>query len=344
MEFGKYIPVNVRELWPHEERDFTPWLANHLGELADILGLEMDFVGREIDVGGFFVDIVAQETGSGRYVIIENQFGASDHDHLGKLITYAGGKQASILVWIAERIRDEHRQALEWLNEHSRDDTLVFGIELAAFRIDSSKPVFQFRPVVQPNDWARSSRRAQSSEGLSDTKKAYQSFFQRLIDDLREKHRFTTARLGQPQSWYSFSGGGRGVRFGAWFGAGRRLTAEIYLDGGDREDNKRRFDALVNFKDVIEKKIGGELIWERLDTKQACRICVRRDGAIADSEEQLDQYRNWLIDQLLRLRNVWQQMMLEIVVASDNRSAQEEAGAELRSSDLPSDCSNPSSI
>jgi hypothetical protein len=320
MEFGNLIPVDVRQLWPHEERDFTPWLCEHLEELSRVLGMDMELIGREVDVGGFFLDVLARETGSGRYVVIENQFGASDHDHLGKLLTYAGGKQAAVLVWIAEKIRDEHRQALEWLNEHSDDSTLVFGIELAAFKIDDSKPVFQLRPVVQPNDWAKESRLNKSIGEVSELRRMYQMFFQKLIDELREKHRFTNARVGQAQSWYSFASGYRGVKFGSWFGSGQKVTAEIYFDGGDREENKKRFDALFQSRQAIEDEYGSVLVWERLDDKQACRIAVKTTGVITDAEAQLDEYRQWLITQLLKLKSIWTQTMLPIVVASDRQA------------------------
>lgn len=320
MDFGNLLNVNVRQLWPHEERDFTPWLCEHLADLGSVLGLDLELIGREVDVGGFYLDVLARETATGRYVIVENQFGNSDHDHLGKLLTYAGGKQAGVLVWVAEKIRDEHRQALEWLNDHTDEATLVFGLELTAFRIDDSKPVFQFRSVAQPNDWAKESRTAKATGEASDRGRAYQAFFQKLIDELREKHRFTNARAGQPQSWYSFSSGYRGVKFGAWFGSGQKICAEIYLDGGDKDENKRRFDAIAEKRPEIEDMFGKDLIWERLDERQACRICVRADGTINDEPDILEAHRSWMITQLLRLKTLWNGPMQPIVLESDSAS------------------------
>jgi Domain of unknown function (DUF4268) len=317
MEFGKIIPVNLRSLWPHEEHDFTPWLCENLTDLGNILGLDLEFLGREVNVGGFTLDVLARETGTGRYVVVENQFGASDHDHLGKLLTYAGGKQAGVMVWIAEKIRDEHRQALEWLNDHTDESTLIFGLELTAFRIDDSKPVFQFLSVVQPNDWAKESKVSNVVTALSSREQAYLSFFQQLLDTLREDHRFTNARTGQAQSWYSFSSGYRGIKFGANFGSNRVVSAEIYIDEGIREQNKRRFDALFQKKSDIEGAFGGELIWERLDERQACRICVRTEGAITDSPEALEKYRAWMISRLLHLKLLWNTQMKTIVMESD---------------------------
>ncbi|MDI9334376.1 MAG: DUF4268 domain-containing protein [Cytophagales bacterium] len=316
MKFGQLKTVNVRELWAHEEKDFTPWLCENIGELSAALGLDLEVLGREVDVGGFYLDVLAKETSTNRNVVIENQFGQSNHDHLGKLLTYAGGKDAGVLVWIAEKIREEHRQAIDWINEHTDENTLVFGLELNAFRIDDSKPVFQFRTVAQPNDWAKESKNSRSTE-VSSRSRAYQVFFQGLIDELRDKYRFTNAKLGQPQSWYSFTSGFRGVKISCWFGAGEQLTAEIYLDVGNKDDNKRRFDLLKQNQLQIEQAFGTALIWERLDEKQASRICVRKTGSISDDDFALASHREWLITQLLLFKKVWQDVMLPLVIETE---------------------------
>jgi hypothetical protein len=318
VEFGELKNLNVRQLWPHEERDFTPWLSDNLSTLGSALGMDLEFIGREVDVGGYFLDVLAQETGSGRYVVIENQFGSSDHDHLGKLITYAGGKQAAVLVWVAEKIRDEHREALEWLNEHSDENTLVFGVELTAFRIDDSRPVFQFKLVCQPNDWAKESRANRPKGEASDKARQYQAFFQALIDELRESHRFTNARIGQAQSWYSFASGYRGIKYGAWFGSGNKLTAEIYLDSGDKEENKRRFDLLNAHSARVEELFGEKLDWQRLEDKQACRVCVQINGAISENAESLLENRRWLITKLLKLKAVMDQIGWPLLNSKSN--------------------------
>lgn len=317
MEFGKLVQINIRELWPHEERDFTPWLSDNLPELAKILGLDLELVGREVDVGGFFLDVLARETGTGRLVVIENQFGASDHDHLGKLLTYAGGKQAGVLVWIAERVRDEHRQAIEWLNDHTNDETIAFALEMTAFRIDTSKPVFQFKTVVEPNDWAKAQKTTTQQRQVTNRDQAYQAFFQILLDELREKHRFTNARLGQPQSWYSFASGFRGMKYGASFAGDHRICTEIYFDTGDKEENKARFDCLFARRDELDRNFGSPLVWERLDSRQACRICVRETGVIADSPEKLLEYRGWMVSNLLRLKDLWRTTMQPFVEQAD---------------------------
>ena len=152
VDFGELKILDPRMVWPNEARDFTPWLAANITELGDALGMDLEVSTTEADVGDFSLDILAKDLGTGRQVVIENQFGATDHDHLGKLLTYAAGFDAAAVIWVAEAIRDEHRQALEWLNRRTDLETHFFALIVEVFRIDNSRPTFKFKPVVSPNE------------------------------------------------------------------------------------------------------------------------------------------------------------------------------------------------
>lgn len=301
-DFGEIKPVTIREIWPNEATDFTPWLVENIDRLGQAIGMELEVQDREADVGDFSLDILAKDLGTGRTVIIENELKETDHDHLGKLLTYAGGFDAGVLVWIATQLRDEHRKALEWLNEHTGPDIDCFGVVIEVFRIDNSRPAFNFKPVVFPNEWQKDTGRRSSTK--SPKAEAYRNYFQDLIDELRTKHKFTGAKVGQPQNWYSFASGVNGIIFSNAFVQGGRVRAEVYIDLQDKEKNKDLFDKLLLRKEFIEKQFGSDLAWERLDDRRASRIAIYRDGDIDSPSTALDEIRSWSVDNLLRLKKV----------------------------------------
>jgi hypothetical protein len=304
MEFGQLQTVEIRKVWPHEALSFTPWLQENIHHLGRALGLELEVVAREAPVGGFSLDLLAKDLGTGKPVIIENQFGTTDHDHFGKLLTYAAGFDASTIIWIAESIRDEHRSALEWLNQRTEQGTQFFAVTVEVFRIDDSRPVYRFQPVVLPNEWQKD-KKVTPSTTVSPKLEAYRVFFQHLIDTLRDTHRFTGARVGQAQSWYNFSSGFSGVVYSVSFTQNNQVRAELYIDVGDAAKNKHLFDWLQQQQPTIQPQFTATLQWERLDTRRASRIALYRDGAIFNDVSTLEAIEQWCIDSLLQLRKVF---------------------------------------
>lgn len=301
---SKLKRLNLREVWAKEASDFTPWLADNIEELGSALGMDLEIEAREASVGDFSLDLLAKDLGSGRTVVIENQLTQTDHDHLGKLLTYAAGFGASVVIWIAEAIREEHRQALEWLNQRTDTETEFFGVVVELLQIDDSKPAFDFKPVVFPNEWQKT-KRSQAAGRISSKGEAYRQYYQPLIDELREKHKFTGARIAQPQSWYAFSAGTSGVPVSAVFAGNGTARVELYIDLGAVEANKALFDWLHGQKESIEKKLGFAVQWERLESKRASRIYVSRAGTIENSAEELEQLRQWQIEKLLLFKRVF---------------------------------------
>ena len=289
-------------LWTSEARDFTPWLAQNLALLGEALGLDLELVQTEAPVGSFACDIEAKESSGGRRVVIENQLEQTDHSHLGQLLTYAAGLDAGIIVWISPTIREEHREAIDFLNRHTRENLDFYAIALEVVCIGKSDPAVVFRLAASPNAYAKTVSNSSRAD-VSNKMAAYQAFFQPLMDELREKHRFTNARVAQLQSWYSFASGVSGITYGVAFANGRRLSAEIYIDVGDMDRNKIIFDYLES----QVKELGSEvLIWERLDNKRACRIrVVLPDTTIADAAKSGDEMRSWLVAKLLKLKEVF---------------------------------------
>ncbi len=302
-QFGELQPVDIRELWANEARQFTPWLAENIGRLSDAVGMDLEISAREADVGDFSLDLLAKDLGTGRNVVIENQFGPTNHDHLGKLITYASGVDAAAVIWITETVRDEHRQALEWLNRRTDAEIHFFAVTVEVVRIDQSRPAVLFKPIVLPNEWQRVARETADRQA-SPRLEAYRRFFQVLMDELRERHAFTGARVAQPQNWYAFTSGIQGIYYSFSFAQGGRVRAEAYIDRGDAHENKSLFDSLHKQRREIERDFEESLDWERLDDRRASRVAIYRDGKIDSSDDTLAAIRAWAIERLLRIKKV----------------------------------------
>jgi hypothetical protein len=146
----------------------------------------------------------------------------------------------------------------------------------------------------------------------SERGEAYRAFFQRLIDELRERG-FTNARLGQPQNWYTFASGLQGIGYGATFAQGGQARAEVNIDRGDAPSNKALFDELSSARESAEQDFGEALSWERLDGKKACRVAVYRPGSIEDGPQTLEIVRTWMVEHLLRLRDVFGWRLAELL-------------------------------
>jgi len=313
--FGILKRVELRELWPKEAYSFTPWIAANLPLLSAALGMDLELKEQEAPVGPFSLDLLARDLGSDRVVVIENQLEQTDHDHLGKLLTYAAGHEASVAVWIASAFREEHRQALDWLNGRTDSATAFFGIVNEALQIDDSRPAPNFRIVASPNDFRKGNIGGATAAKLSVKGENYQIFFQDLIDRLRTQHHFTNAKKGQPQSWYTFSAGITGLSYGANFPAGNKARAELYIDRGDQAGNKAIFEALLQRRPEIEAAFGESLAWERLETKRASRIAIYRDGNIEESGPMLEEIKMWLIAHLLKMKSVFGPRLAQAVAS-----------------------------
>ncbi|MCL1553471.1 DUF4268 domain-containing protein [Xanthomonas nasturtii] len=304
MDLGTIENLSLKSMWPSEATHFTPWLAQNLEILGKKLGLDLQLESTEASVGDFSADIIATDVSSNRKIVIENQFGATDHKHLGQLITYASYLRASAVVWIAESIRPEHKAAMDFLNNNLRDSLSLYAIEASAIRINDSKPAFMLSVVSRPNEATVSGD--DTARGTSETQERYRIYFQTLIDELRENYKFTNARSGQPQNWYTFaSANSKSYKFGTSFSTGGKVRVEIYIDCGDKLKNEQLFDRVFSEKNKIQTQIAQDLRWERLDNRRACRVAVYRDGDIDAETEILNEIRQWTIQWLLKFKEVF---------------------------------------
>lgn len=179
MKLGKLQEVDIRKVWPHEQYDFSKWLSGeeNIKELGDILNLSLTDVETEKFVGNYRCDILCKDEITGKIVLIENQLEPTNHDHLGKIITYASGLDAAVVVWIVASARDEHASAIEWLNKHTSDELSFFLLEVHAYKIGDSDPAPHFKIIEQPNDFVKTVKAITQSAELNESQKSRLEFW-----------------------------------------------------------------------------------------------------------------------------------------------------------------------
>ena len=306
-ELSSIADVNPRQVWPNEASDFTPWLAEHIDLLGEALGLDIEVTQTEAAVGAFSLDILGKVSGSDRVVIVENQLERTDHLHLGQLLAYAAGLDAKIVVWISPDVRDEHRQAIHWLNERTTDAVAFFAVSLEVWRIGSSLPAPRFNVVEQPSEFQRNLVKETQTERTV-KQLAYHDFYvdllQRLLATNPDFTKSDPANV-RHNSWMNFSAGRSGFLVGWSFTASGQFRVELYVDTGDGAENKSAFDQLREESGDIEFEIGEQLTWERLDNRRASRVFAHRDGSVESPAPILEQLKQWAVDLTPRLRDVF---------------------------------------
>ena len=297
---GKIKKIDdLRTIWKHEARDFSKWLAQeeNLALLSETIGLDIVLKETESSVGSFSVDLYATEAGSGRKIIIENQLEDTNHDHLGKIITYASGKGAEIIIWIVKHARDEHIQAIEWLNQHTDENIGFFLIEIELWQINDSIPAPKFSVIEKPNDWAKTMK---AVEGLSDYQKLQLDFWQSFVNHAYQKDDFKknfTVRKAQPQHWYSISVGSSSYHISFTANSQKKLVgAEIYI-----HDDKPMYEQFKAHAKEIEAELGTEVNWR--EATKDCRILLLKNGDIKNPEHWHNCF-DWFCDMGIKLKAI----------------------------------------
>ena len=305
-DFSELTKIPLRETWAHEAHNFTPWLEKNIQKLGDALGLDLEVIEREASVGDLSLDLLAQDSQSSKTVIIENQLEPADHKHLGQLLSYAAGLDASVVIWISEDVREEYRQVLDWLNQKTTTDIQFFAVVVEVVTIEDSKRALVFRPVVLPNEWQKLQK--QKTGKLSPKHEKRKKYYQKLIDDLREEHNFTGARKAQHYTYHHFASGIAGIKYGAMLRADDKALVYVQIEEGVKVGRLDIYDALNDQKDKIEKAIDTSLEWIRdPEDGNFSRIAVSCDGSIDSDENKLETIRAWHIKHLLKFREVFHQ-------------------------------------
>lgn len=294
-KLAKLEMVKIREVWPNEATNFTPWLAeeDNLQLLGDALKMSIELVEREYRVGRFSLDILARNENDNTNIIIENQYGNTNHDHLGKLITYASGCDAKAVVWVTETVLDEHKSAIEWLNENSNEDMSFFLVKVEAYRIGSSPPAPKFEVIVSPNDWTNSIKRnISNAKSLSPLRQDQLEFWQGFKEHLSGVGGFNPPKA-YPDNYYPL---GTGFSYESKLclkirGKDNRLMCYVYLPS--RQINL--FTFLEKLAPEINKDLGKGIKFVR--TGQGTQIEKTLSVGNIFAKAKYPKYYKWLSDQ-----------------------------------------------
>ena len=267
MKLSKLEKVDLRKAWKHEAYDFTNWLAEeeNLELLSEEIGITLQFLETEASVGRYSVDILAEEPHSGRKVIIENQLESTDHDHLGKIITYASGYNAETIIWIVKDVREEHKQAIDWLNDNTNDKINFFAIKLELWKIGNSDIAPKFHIISKPNNWTKAIRSSNNVSKISDTAIFYRDFWQMLKEYFEENNIALKTQTPRPQHWFDYSiGTSKAHIYNSISYQKQKLEIGLLLKGANHKEN---FDFLYdNFKNESASNIHEEIEWYRIQT------------------------------------------------------------------------------
>jgi Domain of unknown function (DUF4268) len=295
-DIGKIERVPLREVWKHEAHNLTTWLEENVDVLNDVLGLSLVSADREQAAGAFNVDLIAEDE-SGRTVIIENQLERSNHDHLGKLITYTAMTDAHAAIWVVSDPRPEHVRAISWLNDSSPSDFYLLKIE--GIRIAESPPAPLLTLIVGPSEEGR--RAGEVKKEIAEGGQIRRRFWTQLLENAKQRTKLHGGVSPTDRLWSGTGAGKGGLSFNYTI-TQHDSGVELYIDRGrDSEDNRRIFDSLAAHKDEIENIYQGRLEWQPLEGKRACRIRQRFELGGYQDKERWPEIQDKMIDAMVRL-------------------------------------------
>ena len=300
MKLGKLQEVDIRKIWAHEQYDFSKWLASesNIQELGETLGLSLSDVETEKFVGSYRCDILCKDEITGKTVLIENQLEQTNHDHLGKLITYASGLDAAVVVWIVAEAKQEHASAIEWLNLHTDDSISFFLIEIHAYKIGVSDPAPQFQIIQQPNDFVKTVKSLAKNAELSKSESNRVEFWTQLNDYIDQhgkpfnKHKATT------DHWYTVAVGSSQCYVSIELvNIKHFVRVGLYIP-----DNKELYDHIHDNKADFDAAVGYELEWQRLDNKKASTIYSCIPGLDFNKQDNYPQLMEEIVNRVVAFR------------------------------------------
>jgi len=296
---GKIKRVPLREVWRHEARDFTTWLQTNIDILCEVIDMELTNVEREQSTGNFSVDLVAEDA-SGNTVIIENQLEKSDHDHLGKLVTYLAAVEAKAAVWIVADARAEHVAAVSWLNQSPQNNFYI--VKLEAIKIDTSDSAALLTLIVGPTEEGKNIGKSKGERAERDA--TLIRFWTHLLERSNKTTKLFQGISPSGSSYVQKTAGVSGISY-IYNSKKHDSRIGLYLGSPAKvDDNRKRFDHLYESKEQIDKDFGEPLVWERLVGTRASRITSPvSEGGFADAEEKWPFIQDAMIERMVRFHD-----------------------------------------
>lgn len=290
MKLGKLEKIkDLRSVWKHEATDFTTWLSDeeNLNTLGEEIGIDLELLSTEAKTGSFSTDILAVEANTTNKIIIENQLEATDHDHLGKIITYASGHDAKTIIWIVKEAREEHRQAIDWLNEHTDEEINIFLCKIELWKIGDSEIAPKFQIVSSPNNWSKTVKRSLDNE-MSATAMLQYDYWTKVKEEIDNNYPMFNSRKPIGQHWYDIAIGSSLANISLHIIARRNeIKVVLWIS-----DSKELFDYLYNIKDEIESQLGYELDWISSENNKSSSIVIVKNTDVHD-ESKWDENIKW---------------------------------------------------
>ncbi len=310
-QLGALKKKAVREYWDNEASEFTPWLADNINLLGEALGLDgLEVEEQESSVGGFRVDLLCKDEDD-RTVIVENQLEKTNHKHLGQLLTYAAGKDAVVVVWVSTKFTDEHRAALDWLNEKTEEDVQFFGAQIEVWQIGDSQAAPKFNLVCMPNEWSKT---VQHSGEMNKVQKLRFEYWESLQKYMSEKGGRVAPRTPAKYMARLFSLGARGFLLRAAVHVKKDWLVVRLAFRGSAEGKTARWHQLHEQKDSIEKEIGAKLEWREFnDAEQSVwMIRVLWEGCKFRDKNNWGELHKWHHDNLEKFHAAFQKRCREL--------------------------------
>ena len=295
----KLEPVSLRDVWSDEAKDFTPWLFDNLDLLGEQLGVDLSALEREKTVGTFSADLFATDK-AGHRVIIENQLEKTDHDHLGKVLTYLSNLEAKTAIWITSDPRPEHVTAMNYLNEVVPDDTNFYLVRVQAFRIGESEPAPLFTVVAGPSPEIRAV--GKEKKGLAEVDKKQREFLAQLIEKSnQEMDLFLKDSSPFDRGNVRTKATDSGKLYWLYQIKKDDANAQLFFQDSDKEFNIRSFRFLKEKQADIEEAFGDELEWD-LDANRSQQYirALSKIGGLSD-EEKWPEIQDDMVDRMVRL-------------------------------------------